>query len=477
MTAETHPDGLGDHARWGVYGLLIALALGQACGKIVAVNSVNLRALDARREDRLQRPFLSGNDRSRWMAIRALAENGNHEINPFLEEPTWDTIDMVKHANRKGEERLYSSKPPLLMVLLAGPYWVMIQATGMTLGSHPYELGRALLLLINGGALLVLLVCVARLVERWSDHADIGDFARVLAVALASFGTLLSAFTPVLNNHLLAAATAAFACDAWSRLAASDQPMPRASALAGATAALTAAFELPALSLLVFFGLSLAWRRPLETLCAYLPAALLVVAAFFATTYWAHNSWRPPYAHRSATDPTDNWYDYEYTAKGRTRDSYWRNPDGIDRGEESLAAYTLHSTIGHHGVLSLTPAWLLTVGGTFFALRRPGWRREFTLIALTITAACLVFYLGMRPQPERNYGGATSGFRWLFWLAPLWTTLTLGAAERLGRSALGRAACCVLLALSALSASYPTWNPWSHPWLYRWMEHLGFMVL
>src|SRR5690606_6684376 len=91
-------------------------------------------------EMRLQRPFLSANDRSRWMAIRAIAENGNHEIDPFLQEPTWDTIDMVQHVGRDGERHQYSSKPPLLMVLIAGPYWVLMQLTGTTLGESPYEL-------------------------------------------------------------------------------------------------------------------------------------------------------------------------------------------------------------------------------------------------------------------------------------------------------------------------------------------------
>ncbi len=508
--------------RWSVYAVLIALAFGQAAGKILAVNAVNVAAFEQRRVSdamksaqreleqkgfvgeelasrietqrdsiegklRLQRPFLSGNDRSRWMAIRAIAEKGTPEIDPFLEEPAWDTLDMVQHRGRDGELHLYSSKPPLLLVLLAAPYWLLMQVTGLTLGTHPYELGRAMLLAINGGSFVVMLVSVARLVERWGEQATdlfATDFAKIFAVAAAAFGTMLSAFAPVLNNHLIAAAATAVACDAWSRLVTNeDKSLPGVSILAGLAAAFAAANELPALALLVLLGLSLLRRRPSETLTYFMPAALLITAAFFGANYWVHDSLRPPYAHRSPTDAADNWYDYEYTARGKTRESYWRDPQGIDKGEASRSTYALHVLIGHHGVLSLTPVWALSLlGGAIVLLKQKDWRREFVLISLAITTACLVFYIGLRPQADRNYGGATSAFRWLFWIAPMWLALIPPAVATFccwpkGRSRLALAACCTMLVFSALSASYPTWNPWTQPWIYRWLEHLGVTVL
>ncbi|HMO86614.1 MAG TPA: hypothetical protein PKC18_17010, partial [Lacipirellulaceae bacterium] len=74
----------------------------------------------------------------------------------------------------------------------------------------------------------------------------------------------------------------------------------------------------------------------------------------------------------------------------------------------------------------------------------------------------------------RNYGGMTSGFRWLFWQAPLWLLLMLPAADRAARSRWGMAAACTLLAWSVMSASYPTWNPWTQPWIYNWLESSGW---
>jgi hypothetical protein len=93
-----------------------------------------------------------------------------------------------------------------------------------------------------------------------------------------------------------------------------------------------------------------------------------------------------------------------------------------------------------------------------------------------LTAVCLVFYLALRPLEDRNYGGMTSGLRWMFWFAPLWLWAMLPAANRLGQSRFGRGVCMVLLALSVLSASYPTWNPWTHPWIYEGMVWMGWIA-
>ena len=86
-----------------------------------------------------------------------------------------------------------------------------------------------------------------------------------------------------------------------------------------------------------------------------------------------------------------------------------------------------------------------------------------------LSLVCLAFYLS-RPQIDRNYGGMTSGLRWMFWFAPLWLVAMLPAADRLAHSRAGRGLALVLLALSVLSASYPTWNPWTHPWLWNFLS-------
>ncbi|MEM9660621.1 MAG: hypothetical protein AAF961_19825, partial [Planctomycetota bacterium] len=207
----------------------------------------------------------------------------------------------------------------------------------------------------------------------------------------------------------------------------------------------------------------------------FVPAAAVVAIAFFAANYAAHQSLRPPYMHRSENDPNDNWYDYSYEIDGRTIDSYWRDPQGIDRGEPSIAVYATHALIGHRGVFSLTPIWIFSLFGIVIWLARGSKVQRYLALGIALLSlTCLVFYIGLRPQADRNYGGTTSGFRWMFWFAPLWLVAMMPAVDRLARSRSGQALALTLLTFSVLSASYPTWNPWTHPWIYRWLETCGW---
>jgi hypothetical protein len=239
-------------------------------------------------------------------------------------------------------------------------------------------------------------------------------------------------------------------------------------------AAFTAANELPSATLLAFTGLILLWRAPRETFIAFVPGAAIVAAAFFGTNWIAHARLSPPYAFRSNTDAEENWYNYTYTVKGKEVKSYWLNRQGIDRGEPTKSAYALHTLVGHHGIFSLTPIWLLSVAGACMWLGSSNrTSRELAVLVVAVSVICLVFLIGMRPQEDRNYGGMTSGFRWVFWCAPLWLVMMIPAADRLARSTAGQALAAALLSFSVLSACYPTWNPWTHPWLYNWLTWCG----
>jgi hypothetical protein len=500
--------------RWGVYAILAAVALGGIVGRIAAVASVDRITLENRlvdeavkreaaaggpvdaaavrarieREKRLVRPFLSGNDRSRWLTVRALVERGTFAIEDLVVEPGWDTLDAVVHPDAAGKLHLYSSKPPLLSVIAAAPYWLIHRLTGWTLGDHPFEVGRILLLVCGAVPFAILLAFTFRSV----DMVGSSDWGRLWAAALAACGTLLTTFAIALTNHLPAAAAAA--ASLWLLLAIRSGTYRSAWPFfaAGLAAALTAAFELPALAWLVAVLVVLAKYDLRRTITAAVPAALLVAAAALAANHLAHGTIVPPYAHRAdgmrpaaatAAEESwnpDNWYDYAIRLpNGRLLQSYWRAPQGIDKGEPSRAAYAWHAIAGHHGILSLTPAWLLVVPGlALLAARR---RRhgdgeaDVALAIAAVSAVVIVFYL-LRPQADRNYGGMTSGFRWVFWMAPLWVAAAVPTADILGRSRLGRILACLLLAMSVLSVAYPTWNPWTRPWIEQALRHAGCLA-
>ena len=91
----------------------------------------------------------------------------------------------------------------------------------------------------------------------------------------------------------------------------------------------------------------------------------------------------------------------------------------IDRGEVNRSEYIFHSLIGHHGLFSLTPMWLLSLAGMMAMLVRrvtPSLRSLGTVILL-VSLGCLTFYFSLAEE-ARNYGGMTSGPRWFFWLIP-----------------------------------------------------------
>jgi hypothetical protein len=292
-------------------------------------------------------------------------------------------------------------------------------------------------------------------------------------------GTFLTTFAVVLNNHLVAAVSAMICLDAVLRIWYGNRRELRWFFLAGLFAAFTAANELPALAFLAAVGAGLVWKTPRQAMLGFVPGALVVIVAFFATNYAAHGTLSPPYAHKGGNAYFEDWYDYQYLRGGRVRDSYWSGQDGrspIDQGEPSRKVYAFHVLLGHHGIFSLTPVWLLSlVGLGWLCTRRdPDLRALGTLVA-AVSAVCLVFYLLV--VHERNYGGMTSGFRWMFWFAPLWLMAMLPAADASAARRWSRALAIVLLCLSVLSASYPIWNPWQHPWILDYLLYLDWVGL
>jgi hypothetical protein len=461
---------MNEAVRRSIYVLLIAISTALMLARVFRVDSA---------DPKNPTPFLSANDRSRWATIRSLGDDGTYVIDEIIFDRQgnrvrgWHTIDLVKHRGADGQDHYYSSKPTLLTTLLAGEYWLIKKITGATLAEQPFYIARLMLLLTNVVPLAGALVILARLIDRFG----MTDWGRIFAVAAACFATFMTTFAVTLNNHTVAAISLVVAlavvvpvlsgeCRGWWRFG-----------IAGFALGFLAANELPALSLLVFTGLGLAWKWPAKTLAAFVPAALVIALAAVGTNILAHGDWRTPYAHRS---PGDNWYDYP--------GSYWlpENVRGVDVGESSPLVYALHVLIGHHGIFSLTPIWLLSTAGCAMWLRATGSLSASTakggsevprvIAAMTaITTIVVVAFYLTRPQIDRNYGGGTCCLRWLLWLTPLWLLTLLPAADWLGQSRFGRAAAIVLLMVSVFSATYPADNPWSHPWIFDYWTSLGWI--
>jgi hypothetical protein len=160
----------------------------------------------------------------------------------------------------------------------------------------------------------------------------------------------------------------------------------------------------------------------------------------------------------------DNWYEYpgSYWTADRSKRSQ------VDQGEASRPLYLFHMLFGHHGVFSLTPVWLLSLGGAFiWLLKDRGTLRWLVIGFALLLFVCLAFYVA-RPMIDRNYGGQTSGLRWLFWFIPFFVLAMIPMVDRMAKSSWGRGLVIVLTVMSVASATFSAMNPWVHPWIYQW---------
>jgi hypothetical protein len=508
-----------------VYLLLITVAAGAVGGRILAVTRVYEPYLfrpagavgDRRGEWPPLRPkpmaTLGANDRSRWATIRALVDDGTYVIGHrdrsrateqnkygdtgIVKEEGWETIDKVMLPDTQD---FYSSKPPFLPTLLAGEYWLLKHSLGWSITDPHGLVVRTILVTINWLPLVISLVLLSRLADRLGRTS----WSRFYVVAAGCFGTFVTPFSITLNNHTVAAWSALlaifFALQLWpnddqssveetAREAAAAKRIPgiRRSlylVMAGFFASFTACNELPAAALAVALLGILLVRLPRQTLALFVPAALIPAAGFFATNYLAIGRLTPAYGEFGGS-----WYNY----KG----SYWdpnSNPlqQGIDWAGlyETKWDYTFNLLVGHHGLFSLSPVFVFAVVGILMTpwMARTGsseqqekptmhksLRESFCTLparnilaglGLLVTIAVIGFYIWR----TSNYGGWTSGPRWLMWLTPLFLLTMFPCLDWLASRWWGRTLAYLLLGISVLSVSYPAWNPWRHPWIYDLME-------
>ncbi|HEY7152823.1 MAG TPA: hypothetical protein VH575_02590, partial [Gemmataceae bacterium] len=356
-----------------VYGLLIALAAAMALGRILSAELVYEPTLSRNWPDDPSHPrrswpatpprampTFSSNDRSRWAAVRALVDEGTWvvgrrdkqvviasspaalaardplQLAALLEvgyerrtksdrgiifEDGWGSVDKMLNPTTL---EFYSTKPPLLTFLVAGEYWLLQKTFGWSLQNttggerdQRFAVVRVCLLTFNLLPFVIYLCLLARLAERFG----VTDWGRLFVVAAACFGTLMTPFLITLNNHTLAACSIVVAVYATVRIQSDSAESWLWFILAGFFAGFTAVNELPALAFLAGLGLHLLVRFPRRTLLAFVPAAVVPLAALLTLNYAElGDPWDIGYS-KFGTE----WYEYE--------GSHWRNlPDQSKRG-------------------------------------------------------------------------------------------------------------------------------------------------
>lgn len=400
-------------------------------------------------------PLQSANDRSRWCTVWSLVERGTYTIDEIIKVPGWDSIDKVRYR-----DHFYSTKPPLYPTIVAGGYWVLKRTAGLDLLRNTHTTVAVLMIVFNWLPWVACLILLAALVDRYART----DWSRIFVVFAAAYGTFLTPFLITFNNHTLAAICLTFAIYPAMRIVYDKQTRWDYFALSGFAAAYTVCNEIPAALFGVTLFLILMRQHAFRAWLIFVPAALIPIAGYFVTTWICTGTWKP-FQSQYGTPI------YRYVYEGIP--SYWMNPGGIDQSHETVWVYLMHCVVGHHGILSLSPIFLLMLPGWWVGIREKTPWRMVCGLGLGLTVWVLGFYLWR--TENYNYGGNTSGLRWAFWLIPLWLMALVPALDHWGHRWSMRVTSGVLLILAVFSAAVPHDNPWQPPWLQKLMEQAGWV--
>jgi len=139
----------------------------------------------------LTSPVKAGNDGSRWDSVFSLVAGQDYVI----DNAPYPTVDKVM---RNGH--LYSSKPPLLINLVAEPV-LLFEYCGLSIPAHSWLITRVVLIMFN----IFPFCCFLFLYSDMLQRGRYSSFTQYSCMLVAAWGTLLTSYSTVLNNHILAA--------------------------------------------------------------------------------------------------------------------------------------------------------------------------------------------------------------------------------------------------------------------------------
>jgi hypothetical protein len=396
-------------------------------------------------------PDVQANDASRWATVDSLLHGGTFDIS---RSHFGATVDQLKWTDDAGVERTLSSKPAIMAAWVAALAWPL-DRMGLAITDMAAPRSRlAMALVLTVVNFLPFALCLAAYWWHLRQRGFDAWTARISFVA-AACGTYWTGYMTTLTNHTVAAAATfgtAIAFLAWSDAeSTSPSVSSRASTYAALFAGIAVAHESAAALLLAAVLLSVLARAPRQLGPAVL-AALLPLIGWLAVERAATGAWLPRQIRVilfSKDAPNVQLPPYWQAGGDFTADDGWHR--------------LLHMTFGHHGIFSLSPILLLGLVPLACGIRQfrtPAGHRYATVLAMS-GAAFAVFW-----RYTANYGGSAQGFRWLFWLIPLWLLVLPHALQAYAsRSRLARGAVIAALALSMWSALSCALQPWERSWL------------
>lgn len=388
---------------------------------------------------------------SRMATVYALVHDGTWYIDRPADQPPnpfeIETVDKVQ--TRSG--RLISSKPPVLPLAMTLQYAGMRRIFGWDL-DNPDDLRPILRFMI--AALIKAPHAIALFFFALLVRLFLPDARRAaLAVLLFAFASPLLGYALQLNNHT--PAVAALVVALYFGLGIYTEKLPAAPwrfIVFGLTCALVFTLDMPVTIFPAALGLLLLWRHPRKSiLWAGLGAAPLLLLHFGIMAYITGNP--------LPVQTREEMYNF--------RNSYWRNPIGVDGLNERRLVYLFHLSFGRFGTFLLFPALLLGFAGLYPGLTDP---RCPARLPLAAGAAAFLVLTAYYVVATNNYGGAGYGFRWHIGAVPILTAMALPAVAA-AKKPWHWALIALLAAVSLFSAWECLQAPWgaSHEWTCRWL--------
>lgn len=388
---------------------------------------------------------------SRMATVYALAHDGTWYIDrPSHQPPNPFEIETVdKVMTRHG--RLISSKPPLLPLLMTAEYVVMRRVFGWDL-ENPDDM-RPIMRAMNATLIkiphAVALIFFALLLRMFMPDAR----RAALILLLFAFATPMLGYSLQFNNHTPAAAALTVAL--YFGLGIYCKKMPPAPwrfAVFGLSSAFVFTMDMPVTIFPAVMGALLLLRHPKQSiLWAGLGAAPLLLLHFGVMAYMTGNP--------LPVQTREEMYNF--------RNSYWRNPIGVDGLNENWLVYLFHLSFGRFGTFLLFPVLLLGIAGFWVGLT--GAYRDAG-VPLVAAAAAFVVMTAYYVVATNNYGGAAYGFRWHIGAVPVLMLMAVPAVASAKRpwhwAVIG-----LMAAVSLFSAWECLQAPWgaSHEWTCRWL--------
>lgn len=379
---------------------------------------------------------------SRLATVWSLVHRGTWEIStPAGETPNpfeRGTVDKVQIA-----ERVLSSKPPVMPLLMTAEYWMLRQVCGLSL-DQPEERTRIvywMTLSLVGGGYLLALIFFLKLVRLFllaqASPAWVGPFT----LFSLAFATQLFGLATDLNNHVPATGLL-MACLYFAFGVGSGRLAPAAWRLFlyGFTGALVFTLDMPLTIFVALAGLYLLKQHPLRAALWGGAGMLLPLALHFGIMLAVTGSPLPVQTRKAL-------YLYE--------SSPWRNPGGVDALNEPKPLYLFHMTFGRNGLFLLFPILLPGILEGLRALYRKSLLRPALLGGTFAFLLLTVYYT----KSTNNYGGASYGFRWYLGAMPVLLLMALPMFARATRNWQRG-----LLALALLVSAYSAFESFRQPW-------------